>query len=124
MSQSSGRIHIRLMNNYSAKIPLWADSGHTDGEELGISEALRSDLASFARRWEASISDDVSDDRWDGVPVMSSLVSARYALRRRLKPGQRRAVELEDAEMQRIGEELRLRLESELGSHYRVTYHH
>ena len=118
------RISIRLMNEYSAEIPLWTDEGHTDGEELGLSDALRSDLASFANRWEASIPDEASDDRFDGVPIMRWLVDARYSLRRFMNPAGRRAVAAEDRELRRLGEELRSRLERELGKRYHVTYQH
>lgn len=118
------RINIRLMNEYGAEIPLWTDEGLTDGEELGLSDALLSDLASFANRWEASISPEVFDDRWDGVPIMSSLVIARYSLHRLFHPAERREAKAEDAEMRRLGEDLRSRLEHELGSRYCVTYQH
>ncbi|MEO6472465.1 MAG: hypothetical protein ABIR57_10995 [Aeromicrobium sp.] len=119
-----GPIEIRLMNEYGARMPLWDDEGQTDGEELELSDALRADLQSFANRWEASVPDDVTDDRWDGVPVMSSLVSARYSLQRMLNPTAHRDPAAEDAEMLVLGEGLRSRLEHELGHNYRVTYRH
>lgn len=126
MSESAGneRNEIRLMNEYTVTMPLRDDEGQTDDEELGLSEALRSDLASFASRWESSIPPDVYDDRFDHLPVVRSLVDAGRTLRRLLKPAQRRAVKAEYAEMRRLGEGLRDRLQNELGDGYRVTYQH
>lgn len=118
------RIQIRLMNEYWVTIPLWDDEGQTDGEELGLSEELYADLASFQRRWEASIPADVFDDRFDGYPVVRFLVESGRSLRRRANMAARRAAEQEDAELRRLGEELRDRLERELGSRYRVIYKH
>ena len=118
------RINIRLMNEYSASIPLWTDEGQTDGEELGLSDALRGDLRLFAHRWEASIPNDVFDDRFDAIPIVRSLVDTWRSLRRRVNPAARRSAEAEDVELRRLGEELRGRLEFELGSRYVVTYKH
>lgn len=117
-------IHIRLMNEYGCDIPLWPDDMDTDVDELVLSESLRSDLVAFAARWDAAISPEVYDDRWDGVPIMRSLVSARYALIRRLHPARKRAAQAEHEEMCRLGEDLRARVEDELGPGYRVTYVH
>lgn len=112
------------MNEYSATIPLWDDEGQTDGEELGLSDALRSDLASFTNRWEASIPDEVHDDRFDHIPVARSLVNAWRSLRRLANPAGRRAAEADDVEMRNLGEELRGRLQNELGPRFHVTYQH
>ena len=95
-----------------------------DDDELELSDSLRSDLQSFAIRWEASIPGEIFDDRWDGNRLMSRLVAAKYALRRLASLSRRRAEAAECAEMSRIGEELRIRLELELGDAYRVTYRH
>ena len=119
-----GPIDIRLMNEYGVEMPLWGVDGLMDGDELELSDGLRADLESFADRWEASISPEVSDDRWDDVPVMRSLVRARYSLQSRLNPSAQRDAANEDAEMLALGEELRSRLQEELGSDYRVTYRH
>lgn len=119
-----GLIELRLMNDYGAEIPLWGDNGQTDGYELDLSDTLRSDLAVFASRWEASIPAEVYDDRWDGVPVVRSLVAVRHSLRRLVNPAGRRSERAEDAEMRRLGEALRGRLQDELGSRYNVTYQH
>jgi hypothetical protein len=126
MSKRAGdsRVHIRLMNEHGGGLPLWPDDVDLDVEELDLSEPLRSDLLAFSDRWNAAIDPEVTDDRWDGVPVMQSLVSARYSLSRLIHPGRQRAVSAEFEEMRRIGEHLRSRLEQELGSEYRVTYHH
>jgi hypothetical protein len=118
------RMTIRLMNDYGVTIPLWDHEGQTDGEELGLSDALRSDLTSFAQRWERSIPDEVFDDRFDGVPVMGSLVVGWHRLRRLAHGSGRRATEAEDAALRILGEDLRSRLQHELGSSYRVTYQH
>lgn len=115
---------VRLMNEYSVTLPLWDDEGLMDGDELELSDALRADLESFASRWEASISDEAFDDRWDGVPVMRWLVSARHSLQRMLNPAAQRDAAAEDTAMRILGEELRDRLQQELGSGYRVIYRH
>ncbi|MCL3818353.1 hypothetical protein [Aeromicrobium wangtongii] len=124
MSAADDRIHIRLMNEYGGGLPLWPDDIDFDVDELHLSDSLTSDLEAFAARWDASISPEVYDDRWDGVPVMQSLVRARYALGRLLHPSRERAAAAEHDEMRRIGAELRDRLEQELGPAYRVTYVH
>ncbi len=110
------------MNEYGATMPLWGPEGHTDGEELDLSDELRADLEAFAERWDAWIPREVTDDRWDGVPVMSTLVRLKYATHRLLHPGEQRAAAAEDAAMRVLGEELRDRLQDELGPGYRVTY--
>jgi len=115
---------IRLMNEYGGGMPLWDDEGQTDGDELGLSDALRADILAFSKRWESSISPEVFDDRWDGNPLMSRLTSARYAMQRLLHPGARRAALVERDDMRRLGEQLRDRLQHELGDGYQVTYHH
>lgn len=112
------------MNEYGGCLPLWADDIDIDVDDLVLSDSLVSDLEAFAVRWNAAISPEVSDDRWDGVPIMQSLVSARYTLGRLLHPGRERALEAEHEEMRRIGEQLRARLERELGPGYCVTYVH
>lgn len=119
-----GHIRIRLMNEYGARIPLWADDGQTDGEELALSDSLRADLATFAARWEANVPDEVSDDRFDAVPVLRSLASMRYSLRRFMHPKRRRDAGVEEQDMRRVGEDLRNRLQHELGDGYIVTYRH
>jgi hypothetical protein len=118
------RIHIRLMNEYGGGLPLWPDDLDTDVDDLDLSDSLRADLEAFVERWDASIPPEVYDDRWDGVPVMQSLVRMRYALGRLLHPARERAAVVEDEQMRRIGADLRDRLEHELGPRYRVTYVH
>jgi hypothetical protein len=115
---------IRLMNEYSVTIPLWDDEGQTDGNELGLSDALRADLTSFARRWEATIPVETFDDRFDDVPVTRSVIDAWRLLRRIANPAGRRAARAEDVELRSLGEDLRGRLEHELGGRYRVIYQH
>jgi len=112
------------MNEYSASMPLWDDEGHTDGEDLRLSEALRSDLGTFASRWNSSIRAEVYDDRFDHIPVLMRLVDALRSLRRLANPAERRAAEAADAELRNLGEELRDRLQDELGASYHVTYRH
>lgn len=123
-SHGDERIHIRLMNEYSCEVPLWPSIDMDTNVEQLISDELLSDLRAFASRWDAAISPEVSDDRWDGVAIMQSMVRARYALDRLVHPARRRAAATESEEMRSIGEVLRVRLESELGPHYRVTYVH
>jgi hypothetical protein len=89
-----------------------------------VSESLRADLESFADRWEAAIAAEVYDDRYDGVPIMQSLVGGWYALKRIAHPADARKRRTEDARMREVGEKLRSRLQRELGPRYRVTYHH
>lgn len=119
-----GRIHIVLANEYGYGVPLWPDDIDTDVEDLGLSNSLLADLEAFGDRWNAAVPREIFDDRWDGVPIMRSLVSARYAIGRFLHPAQERAADAEREEIIRIGEELRVRLERELGPAYRVTYVH
>ncbi|CAN5294650.1 hypothetical protein BH09ACT10_BH09ACT10_26200 [soil metagenome] len=45
-----GRIEIRLMNEYGATILLWDFEGHTDGDELDLTDGLRTDLAKLRDR--------------------------------------------------------------------------
>lgn len=123
--RADGRpIEIRLMNEYGGGMPLWDDEGQTDGDGLQLSDALRAELLAFSDRWQASIPREVTDDRWDGNPFMSRLVSARYALQRLLHPAERRAAAKEDAQMRKLGQILRDRMQHELGSDYHVTYRH
>ena len=117
-------IDIRVMNEYGEGLPLWADDIEVDIDELDLSAGLRDDLMAFAERWSAAVPAEVADDRWDGVPVMRSLVTAKYALGRRLHPARERAVEAEGEEMRRIGERLAVRVQEELGPRFRVTYVH
>ncbi|MET0820553.1 MAG: hypothetical protein ABWY58_06290 [Aeromicrobium sp.] len=119
-------IGIRVMNEYGVDLPLWADDIDVDTEvdDLDLSAGLRAGLMAFADRWNAAVPPEVSDDRWDGVPVMQSLVSAKYALGRRLHPAGERAVEDEREEMRRIGESLAVRVQDELGPRFSVTYVH
>lgn len=126
MSQGNedSRIHILLANEYCVDFPLWPDDDEIDVENLGLSDALSSDLRAFAARWEAAVPAEIFDDRWDGVPVMQQLVDVRYALQRLLNPAGRRQAKAEDEAMQARGEDLRTRLERELGPGYRVTYQH
>ena len=112
------------MNEYDCELPLWPDDLETDVEELDLSDGMLYDLRAFAARWDAAISPEATDDRWDGVPIMRSLVSARYSLDRLVHPARQRAYAAEFEAMRRIGEDLRVRLERELGPDYRVTYHH
>lgn len=119
-----GRIHICLMNEYGGGLPLWPENIDTEIDDLVLSGSLIADLETFVTRWNAAIPPEVSDDRWDGVPIMQSLVAARYALGQLLHPARERAAEAESEEMRRIGEDLRIRLERELGPGYRVTYVH
>lgn len=124
MDDGDDRIHIRLMNEFGGGLPLWPDDIDADVDDLDLSESLLSDLAAFVDRWDASIPPEVYDDRWVGVPIMQQLVGARYTLGRLLHPSRKRAAVAEDEEMRGIGEELRTRLERELGPSYRVTYVH
>ena len=125
MSENAARpIRIKLMNDYGAEIPLWDEEGHTDGQELGLSESLVGDLAAFAERWEAAVPAEVYDDRYDGDPVKSRLVRMRYGLKRLVNPAERQARIAEHMTMAELGEGLRSRLQTELGPDYRVTYHH
>jgi hypothetical protein len=55
---------------------------------------------------------------------VQSVVSARYALLRLVNPAGRREVKAENKAIQELGENLRARLEGELGPEYRVTYQH
>lgn len=116
-------VEIVLMNEYGGQT-LWDDEGGMDPDKLALSDDLRADLEAFADRWDANVPAEVYDDRWDGVPVMMQLVDLKYALRRKLNPAARRRAEIEDAEMRVLGEQLRVRLQDELGDGYRVTYAH
>jgi hypothetical protein len=78
----------------------------------------------FADRWEAAIPPEVFDDRWDGVPIMRSLVSARYAVGRWLHPARAQAAAEEHEAMRRTGAALAQRVQNELGPRYAVTYVH
>ena len=112
---------IRVMGEHGGGECLWGDEGLTDGEEYGLSAELRRDLAAFGDRWEANVSPEVTDDRWYGVPVMSQLVSLKYAVLDR-RPSVRRAARAESAAMRALGESLAARVQAEVGPAYRVTY--
>ena len=122
--RAEDRPTIRLMNEYFVTMPLWDDEGQTDGEDLGLSDALRADLESFASRWNAAIPHEVFDDRFEHLRVVGTVVDMWRALRRLADPAGRRAAATEDAELRRLGEELRARLEDELDGRYRVVYRH
>ncbi|MCL8249766.1 hypothetical protein AERO_00075 [Aeromicrobium fastidiosum] len=117
---SGDLIHIRVMNEYGGGLPLWPD----DVDDLDLSDGLRADLMAFADRWDAAIDPEVTDDRWDGVPVMQTLVGAKYSLGRLLHPARERSAEAEHEDMRRTGEALAVRVQDELGPAYRVTYVH
>ena len=117
-------IHIRVMNEFGGGLPLWPEDIDDDVDELDLSEDLRADLMTFADRWDAAIDPEVADDRWDGIPVMQNLVSAKYALGRLLHPARERAAKAEHEDMRRTGEALAMRVQDELGPAYRVTYVH
>lgn len=115
---------VRLMNDYGAELPLWLDDPDLDGDDLDLSDELRADLMAFAERWEAGIDPEVFDDRWDGVFVMQSLVSAKYMLNRLVHPARQRAARADAKDMRRVGEALAVRVQDELGPAYRVRYQH
>jgi hypothetical protein len=117
-------IHIRVMNDYCGGLPLWPDHPDDDVEELDLSEGLRADLMAFADRWDAAIDPEVTDDRWDGVPVMQRLVDVKHSLGRLLHPARERAAEAEREDIRRTGEALAVRVQDELGPAYRVRYVH
>lgn len=75
-NSSDDLIYIRVMNEYGGDLPLWPDDIDDDVDDLDLSEGLRSDLMTFADRWDAAIDPEVTDDRWTGAPVMQTLVSA------------------------------------------------
>lgn len=112
------------MNEYGGGLPLWPDDIDLDVDDLNLSDGLRSDLMAFVDRWDAAIDPEVTDDRWDGVPVMQTLVRAKYSLGRLLHPARERAAEAAYEDMRRTGESLTLRVQQELGPAYRVTYVH
>ena len=68
------RRQIRLMMDCGVTMPLWGDDHFGDDEGLDLSDALRHDLQAFADRWEASIPPETFEDRWDGAPVIDTLV--------------------------------------------------
>ena len=115
---------IRVMNEYGGGLPLWPDDIDTEVDDLDLSAGLRADLMAFADRWEAAVPAEVYEDRWVGVPVMESLVRAKYAVGRRLHPARERAARDEDEQMRRTGESLAVRLQQELGAGFDVTYVH
>ncbi len=124
MDERTRPIAITIANEYTVDFPLWDAEGLINEEDVDISEELRRDLVSFGRRWNDSVSLEVSDDRWDDEPFMRSLVRLRYAVPKRLNPLRRRRAVTEYAEMRKLGEDLRARLQEELGSGYHVTYRH
>lgn len=118
-------IEIRLMNEYGGGMPLW-DVADLDDEwwsELLTGE-LESDLEKFADRWSATVPDEIFDDRFDHLPVVPRVIDAARAVRRLLRPAERRALAVEMTALRAQGEELRNRLQAELGDGYRVTYVH
>ena len=117
-------VGLRVMNEYGGGLPLWPDDVDTDVDELDLTAGLRADLMDFAVRWDAAVPPEIYDDRWDGVPVMQSLVSAKYALGRRLHPARERAAARENEEMRLLGESLAVRVQQELGPRFEVTYVH
>lgn len=122
---SERMVGLRLMNDYCVDLPLWLDhdaDDDLDEEHLGLSDGLVADLRAFAARWEANISPEVSDDRWDNNRVMRRVTQAKYAFGRLVHPARERAVAEEWVEIRRVGEALRDRLEDELGPRFRVTY--
>jgi hypothetical protein len=123
-NSSDDLIYIRVMNEYGCGLPLWPDDIDDDVNDLDLSEDLRADLMTFAERWDAAIDPEVTDDRWDGVPVMQTLVRAKYSMGRLLHPARERAAEAEYEDMRRTGEALAVRVQDELGSAYRVRYVH
>jgi hypothetical protein len=123
-NSSDDLIYIRVMNEYGGGLPLWPDDIDDDVNDLDLSEDLRADLMTFAERWDAAIDPEVTDDRWDGVPVMQTLVRAKYSMGRLLHPARERAAEAEYEDMRRTGEALAVRVQDELGSAYRVRYVH
>jgi hypothetical protein len=123
-NSSDDLIYIRVMNEYGGGLPLWPDDIDDDVNDLDLSEDLRADLMTFAERWDAAIDPEVTDDRWDGVPVMQTLVRAKYSMGRLLHPARERAADAEYEDMRRTGEALAVRVQDELGSAYRVRYVH
>lgn len=122
---SEDLIHVRVMNDYGMDLPLWLDIDlDIDVDDLELSEPLRADLMAFAERWDAAIDPEVYDDRWIGVPVMQTLVSAKYSLDRLLHPERRRAAQAQAEAMLRTGEALATRVQDELGPAYEVGYVH
>ncbi len=121
---SDSHVHLRVMNEYCCDLPLWPDDPETDAYELDLSDGLRDDLMAFAARWNAAVDPAVADDRWDGIPVLQALVDAKHSLARLLHPARERAAEAEREDMRRLGEDLAVRVQHELGSAYRVTYVH
>lgn len=121
-SDDDGRRAIRLMMDYGVTMPLWGDDHFADDEGLGLSEALRSDLEAFAERWEASIPPRAFDDRWDNAPAIRTVVNLCRDIRWFLDRDGRRAAEREDEAIRAEGEDLRRRLQAELGDQFDVTY--
>ena len=123
MKQGREPREIRVMGEHGGGECLWGPEGLTDGEQLGLSAGLRRDLVAFGDRWEANVPRSVTDDRWDGVPVMSRLVSLKYAVLDR-RPSVRRAAKAESAAMRALGESLAARVQAEVGPEFVVTYQH
>lgn len=125
MDEREDVIEVRVMNEYCVDFPLWGsdgDIGPDDPEEAGLSPALTADLMAFAARWEANIDPAMSDDRWDGMPVVRSIVERARALRMWLDRDGRRRWKAEAAAMEELGEQLARRVQDELGPRYAVTY--
>lgn len=121
-------IEIDLMNEYGGGMPLW---DRTDREDLDdewwselLSRDLQTDLQAFADRWQAAVPDEISDDRFDHLPLVPLVVDAARAVRRLFRPAERRALAVELSALRAQGEELRDRLQAELGDEYRVSYVH
>jgi hypothetical protein len=54
------------MPEHGIDVPLWNESGHTDGSDLSISPELRERLVEIQRLWEATLNED-------GLPERPSL---------------------------------------------------
>lgn len=125
MDEREDPIEVRVMNDYGVEFPLWGsdgDIGPDDPEDAGLSPELTADLHAFAARWEAHISPESTDDRWDGIPVVRSVVERARALRTWADRDGRRQWEAEAAAMAELGEQLARRVQDELGPRYAVTY--
>lgn len=115
-------LRVRIMNERGVDLPLWPADVDDDVDDLPISDELRSDLMSLTARWAANLDMSVFEDRWVGTPIMEQLDRARYALDRWLHPARQRAARREAREIDRLREQLAVRVGQELGPRYRVTY--